>query len=123
MYEVRIERNFSSAHFLRNYRGKDEPLHGHNWRARVSFRGRNLVEPEQYLVDFTEASGILDKIVEKIDYKNINEVPPFDKKNPSAENVAEWIYREFTEMIPSYKPSCVTVWETEGCSAGYIPEE
>ena len=94
MYEVIVEKTFSSAHFLRNYHGKDEPLHGHNWRVQVRFRGPKLVQPEEYLVDFEEARVVLDKIVGKIDYKNINAVPPFDRSNPSAENIARWIYEE-----------------------------
>ena len=122
MYEVLIEKTFSSAHFLRKYKGKDEPLHGHNWRVQVKFRGAKLVVPEEYLVDFVEAREALDKIVEKIDYKNINEVPPFDKRNSSAENIAWWICEEFGKTSLTPKPSCVTVWETPDGAASYIPE-
>ena len=123
MYEVLIEKNFSSAHFLRNYHGKDEDLHGHNWKVQVKFKGRKLVEPEEYLVDFVEVLGILDKIIAKVNYKNLNEISPFDKKNPSAENIAHWIYTEFAKSLPSSKPSCVTVWETEDGAASYFPDE
>ena len=122
MYEVQIEKAFSSAHFLRNYHGEDEPLHGHNWRVQVKLRGPKLVAPEQYLVDFVEARQILDKIIDQIDYKNINEVTPFDKRNPSAENIARWIYEEFTKALPAPKPSSVTVWETESGAASYLPD-
>jgi len=122
MYEVIIEKKFSSAHFLRNYHGQDEPLHGHNWRVQVRFAGSQLVEPEQYLVDFVEARQILDKIISKIDYKNINEVSPFDKRNPSAENIARWIYDELIAVLPAPKPSRVTVWETDEGAASFIPD-
>ncbi len=122
MYEVQVEKTFSSAHFLRNYHGVDEPLHGHNWRVRVVFSGQKLVQPEEYLVDFVEVQQILDKIISKIDYKNLNVVPPFDKLNPSAENVARWICEEFVKALPSPKPSRVTVWETESGAASYLPE-
>ena len=121
MYEVLVEKKFSSAHFLRNYKGKDEPLHGHNWKVRVRFEGKKLAEPEEYLVDFAEVSEALDKIIGKIDYKNINDVPPFDRKNPSAENIAQWIHSEFARLSFSLKPSSVTVWETEGCAASFSP--
>ena len=121
MYEVLIEKTFSSAHFLRLYKGKDEPLHGHNWRVQVKFQGAKLVQPEEYLIDFAEAREILDKIIERIDYKNINEVPPFDRRNTSAENIAHWIYEEFAKVVPKSKPSCVTVWETEQGAASFIP--
>ena len=123
MYEVLIERTFSSAHFLRNYHGKDEPLHGHNWRVQVKFKGKKLVQPEEYLIDFVEARKILDGILEKIDYKNINDVPPFNKRNTSAENIAQWIHSEFSRILPQSKPSRVTVWETDEGAASYSPDD
>ena len=122
MYEVLIERTFSSAHFLRNYHGKDEPLHGHNWRVQVRFKGKKLVQPEEYLIDFAEVSEILDEVIKKIDYTNINTVAPFDQRNPSAENIAFWIYEEFVRRLPLLKPSRVTVWETDQGAASYSPE-
>lgn len=66
--------------------------------------------------------AILDRIVGKIDYKNINEVPPFDKINPSAENIAQWICKEFVKISPSTPPVSVTVWETEDGAASYLPD-
>ena len=122
MYEVQIEHRFSSAHFLRNYRGKDEPLHGHNYKVRVEFSGPTLVKPEEYLVDFVEASDVLKKIVSKIDYKNINEVTPFEVRNCSAENIARWIYEQFALALPAQRPSRVTIWETEDGAASYSPD-
>lgn len=121
MYEVIIEGKFSSAHYLRQYRGADEPLHGHNWKVQVRFSGEALVQPEQYLIDFVEAQDILGKILGTIDYKNINEVPPFDRLNPSAENIAKWIYDQFKISHPALPPSKVTVWETETGAASYGP--
>ena len=122
MYEVIIEKKFSSAHFLRNYHGHDEPLHGHNWRVEVRFAGGKLVQPEEYLVDFVEAHGVLEKIIAKVDYKNINDVAPFNKRNPSAENIARWIYDELSTQLPDPKPSRVTVWETDAGAASYAPD-
>lgn len=121
MYEVLIEKTFSSAHFLRNYHGEDEPIHGHNWRVQVRFSGPKLVQPEEYLVDFEEVHQVLRKIIARIDYKNINEVPPFNQRNPSAENIARWIYEEFVKALADPKPSSVTVWETESGAARFIP--
>ena len=122
MYEVIVEKKFSSAHFLRSYHGKDEPLHGHNWRVQVGFSGSNLVRPEEYLIDFVLIQEILAKIVAQIDYKNINDVPPFNKRNPSAENIAHWVYEEFIKLMPLPRPSRVTVWETEEGAASFIPD-
>src|SRR5258708_2234320 len=120
MFEVLIEKKFSSAHFLRNYHGTDEPLHGHNYKVQVKFSGKKLVEPEQYLVDFVEVHGELEKVIAKIDYKNINGVEPFNKINPSAENIAYWIHSELTKAFPSFPPASVTVWETDSGAATYI---
>ena len=122
MYEVVIEKKFSSAHYLRNYHGHDEPLHGHNWRVEVRFAGPKLVWPEEYLVDFAEAHKVLNKIIARVDYKNINKVPPFDSRNPSAENIARWIYDEVVAALPVPKPSRVTVWETDEGAASFVPD-
>ncbi len=122
MYEVLVEKRFSSAHYLRNYHGQDEPLHGHNWRVQVKYQGLTLIEPEQYLVDFVEVEEALEMVLLKIDYKNINAVPPFDRINPSAENIARWICEELQERILKPAPSCVTVWETESGAASYCPD-
>ncbi len=122
MYTVKIERNFSSAHFLRQYKGKDEPLHGHNWKVQVAFQGEQLVHPEEYLVDFVEMQAFLEKILKEIDYKNINEVPPFHQINPSSENIARWIFQEFLKSVPNVPIHSVTVWETPEGGATYIRE-
>lgn len=122
MYEVLVEQNFSSAHYLRNYHGQDEPLHGHNWKVQVRYRGKKLAEPEQYLVDFVEVRDLLAKVLARIDYKNINDVPPFNEKNPSAENIAAWIHAELSRALPSCPPASVTVWETPEGAAVYSPD-
>lgn len=123
MYEVIIEKKFSSAHFLRNYHGKDEDLHGHNWKVQIKFRGPKLVQPEEYLVDFAEAHQALENVLKKIGYKNINEIPPFTRLNPSAENIARWICEEIRTVFPAFPPHSVTVWETEDGAATFFPVE
>lgn len=122
MYEVSIEKDFSSSHYLRIYHGKDESLHNHDWKVQVKFKGRKLVFPEGYLIDFVETLKVLEKILAKINRKNLNEVQPFNKINPSAENIARWIYEEFVHFLPSVPPSRVTVWETDRCAASYFPD-
>ena len=123
MYEVIVEQQFSSAHFLRNYHGQDEPLHGHNWKVQVKYRGKKLIQPEQYLIDFVELDQLLKKIIAHIDYKNINDVQPFNTINPSAENIAEWICQQLIQALPTHAPHCVTVWETEAGAARYYPAQ
>ena len=111
MFEVMIERNFSSAHQLRGYRGKCENLHGHNYRIEIYARGREL-NNIGLLVDFVELKAAADEVVNYLDHRNINELPPFDEElNPSAENLARYIlervaHRVGDERVQVYKVRC-----------------
>ncbi|HYE74071.1 MAG TPA: 6-carboxytetrahydropterin synthase QueD [Blastocatellia bacterium] len=121
MREVMIEMGFSSAHFLRNYRGKCENLHGHNYRVEVYVRGEHLDEAGM-LVDFKDLKSATRRVVDYLDHQNINELPPFDKElNPSAENLAQFFFHEVgndinNDRVKVYK---VRVWETDTCAATY----
>ena len=111
MFEVMIERHFSSAHQLRNYRGKCENLHGHNYKVEIYARGRELNDAG-LLVDFVELKRAADEIVNFLDHKNINELPPFDEElNPSAENLARFILERVAGRVTDgrvevYKVRC-----------------
>ena len=99
MFEVMIERNFSSAHQLRGYRGKCENLHGHNYRVEIYARGREL-DKTGLLVDFVELKAAADEVVNYLDHRNINELPPFDEElNPSAENLARFILERVASRV------------------------
>ena len=110
-FEVMIERNFSSAHQLRGYRGKCENLHGHNYKIEIYARGREL-NNVGLLVDFVELKEAADEVVTFLDHKNINELPPFDAElNPSAENLARFILERVAARIDDarvqvYKVRC-----------------
>jgi 6-pyruvoyltetrahydropterin/6-carboxytetrahydropterin synthase len=111
MFEVMIERNFSSAHQLRGYQGKCENLHGHNYKIEIYARGREL-DNIGLLVDFGELKTAADEVVQYLDHRNINELPPFDVElNPSAENLARYILervasRVSDERVQIYKVRC-----------------
>src|ERR671939_1436647 len=90
LFEVMIERNFSSAHQLRGYKGKCENLHGHNYKIEIYARGSEL-DNIGLLVDFGELKTAADEVVAYLDHRNINELPPFDELQPSAENLAKYI--------------------------------
>jgi len=99
LFEVMIERNFSSAHQLRGYRGKCENLHGHNYRIEIYARGREL-DNTGLLVDFVELKAAADEVVNYLDHRNINELPPFDEElNPSAENLARYILERVSSRV------------------------
>jgi 6-pyruvoyltetrahydropterin/6-carboxytetrahydropterin synthase len=110
-FEVMIERNFSSAHQLRGYKGKCENLHGHNYRIEIYARGREL-DNIGLLVDFGELKMAADEVVQYLDHRNINELPPFDVElNPSAENLALYILERVSarvgdERVKIYKVRC-----------------
>ena len=110
-FEVMIERNFSSAHQLRGYKGKCENLHGHNYKVEIYARGREL-DHIGLLVDFGELKEAADEIVAYLDHRNINELPPFDEElNPSAENLARYILERVSsrvgdERVQIYKVRC-----------------
>jgi 6-pyruvoyltetrahydropterin/6-carboxytetrahydropterin synthase len=110
-FEVMIERNFSSAHQLRGYKGKCENLHGHNYKIEIYARGREL-DNIGLLVDFGELKTAADEVVQYLDHRNINELPPFDVElNPSAENLARYILERVAsrvgdERVQVYKVRC-----------------
>jgi 6-pyruvoyltetrahydropterin/6-carboxytetrahydropterin synthase len=110
-FEVMIERNFSSAHQLRGYRGKCENLHGHNYKIEIYARGSEL-NNIGLLVDFVELKEAADDLVSYLDHKNLNELEPFvTEQNPSAENVARFILKRLAARIDDnrvqiYKVRC-----------------
>lgn len=119
MYEITVKGNFSSAHNLREYRGKCEAIHGHNWKVEVSIICEDL-NPEGMVMDFTIARNILDQILDELDHKYINDVKPFDEVNPTSENIAKFIFQEFVKKIEGkLKVKRVTVWETDNSCASY----
>ena len=106
-----IERNFSSAHQLRGYRGKCENLHGHNYKIEIYARGKEL-NNIGLLVDFVELKQAADDLVTYLDHKNLNELEPFVvEQNPSAENVARFVLEKLAakindERVQIYKVRC-----------------
>ena len=123
MFEVIIRREFSSAHALRHYHGKTEPLHGHNFQVEVVVRGKRLQNKVKYLTDFIGLKRALDTVLEPMDHSNLNEFPPFTKENPSAENLAAYIAGQVTKRWRDrgVRLASVTVWETAQTAALYVP--
>lgn len=126
MFEISVEDTFAAAHTLRDYHGKCENLHGHNYRVQVSIEGEQL-NAAGLLVDFVDVKRILHAAIEPLDHSFLNQVPPFDKENPSAENLARYIYRAVSEAlaspdtIPPLRVASVKVWETDTSTASYRP--
>jgi 6-pyruvoyltetrahydropterin/6-carboxytetrahydropterin synthase len=124
MYEVSVDQSFAAAHNLREYKGKCENLHGHNYKVRVTLSGKE-VDSTGLLYDFVNLKQAMQNVIRSLDHVYLNEFPPFDKLNPSAENIAKYIYDEMARQLPKAPNgatvSSITVWESELTSATYRP--
>ena len=124
MFEVSVEQTFAAGHALRNYNGKCENVHGHNYRVRVIIEGAEL-DHAGLLVDFVELKRVLRAIIEKLDHRFLNDVPPFDELNPSAENMARYFYEEMAADLGNgarenpARVAEVKIWETDTATATY----
>jgi 6-pyruvoyltetrahydropterin/6-carboxytetrahydropterin synthase len=121
MFEVTIEETFAAGHALRNYRGKCENVHGHNYRCQVSLEGAELDEIG-LLVDFIELKRVVHGVLDSLDHQWLNEFPPFDKLNPSAENIARYIYDQVYDGLKvrdGVRIALVRLWETDTAYATY----
>ena len=116
-YKVSVIRGFSAAHALRGYKGKCEKLHGHNWKVRVALVS-NKLDRTGMTMDFTDIKSLLDDVLSGLDHGYLNETPPFDKLNPTAENIAAYILNRLSKKLPKgVKITEVEVWESDTSSA------
>jgi len=122
MFEVAVEQTFAAGHALRNYRGKCENVHGHNYRVLVTLQGQEL-DSIGLLVDFVEVKALIHRVVDRLDHQFINDLAPFDILNPSAENMARYFYDEISAGLAKgpVRLSAVQIWETDTASATYRP--
>lgn len=120
-WQLTVRENFSSAHALRHYQGKCENLHGHNYLAEMTVEGSVLTNDTELLVDFSILKKILREELEKVDHCNLNEVPPFDTINPSAENLARFLWQCLKVRLEEYpvKLYSVSVSEKPAQTATY----
>ena|SRR5487761_356730 len=122
MFEVSVDYSFSAGHALRQYKGKCESVHGHNYRVRVTVEGAHL-DRAGLLVDFAELKTGLRALVDRLDHQFLNDLEPFDEVNPSAENLAKYISDGIAPRLQGHeiRLHSVTVWETDSNSATYRP--
>jgi 6-pyruvoyltetrahydropterin/6-carboxytetrahydropterin synthase len=123
MYELVVEQHFEAAHFLRDYKGKCENVHGHRYGVVVRLTTTKLNEIG-LAYDFTDIKRYLKEIMGRMDHVCLNDIPPFDKINPSAENIATTIYNELRARIAdeNVKIASVEAWETPFQGAVYTPD-
>ncbi len=121
MFEVTIEETFAAGHALRNYHGKCENVHGHNYRCQVTLEGAEL-DSIGLLVDFVELKKVVHTVLDRMDHQWLNDFPPFDVLNPSAENMARYIYEQVSDGLKprdGVRVATVKLWETDTSSATY----
>ncbi|MSR68978.1 MAG: 6-carboxytetrahydropterin synthase [Phycisphaerales bacterium] len=120
MFELEVRRTFSAAHSVK-IRGEQEPLHGHDWQVDVVVRAADL-DSEGMACDFHELERALDSVLRPFASRNLNETPPFDARNPTAEAVAQYIAQEMNLCLPARVAiQSVRVTEAPGCAARYVP--
>jgi 6-pyruvoyltetrahydropterin/6-carboxytetrahydropterin synthase len=135
MFEVSVDETFSAGHALRGYKGKCENPHGHNYKVRLTVQGPRL-DSIGLLFDFVHLKQVLHAVINNMDHKYLNDQPPFIELNPSAENIAKYLYDEVARGLKELAPvvaasaadqknapkiTSVTVWETDITSATYHP--
>jgi len=121
MFKLKVQGYFSSAHYLRNYKGSCENLHGHNWKVELLVEGSQLNNSD-ILIDFKTLKDILKETLNELDHKLLNEIPYFKNINPSSERLAEYIFKKIKNKLSQYsniKVKEVTVYETDKASATY----
>ncbi len=126
VFEISKDYTFSAAHQIRLHGGKCERLHGHNWRIRVHARASRLNDIGM-VVDFAELQEMVADVGARFDHRNVNDVPPFDVENTTAELIARFFYEEVNRRLAGredgrVRVSRVEVWENEGSLAVYREE-
>jgi len=122
-YTLKVVTDFAASHALRNYEGACQRLHGHNWKIEVEVTASKLNDVGM-AVDFKVIKVATKKVIENLDHYHLNDIPPFDKINPTAENIAAYLYQEIAKLInqDNVSVSAITVWETERACARYSEE-
>lgn len=120
MYKIGVISHFSAAHSLRNYKGKCESLHGHNWKVELIVSSAKL-NPCGMVIDFSELRSMLYSVLEHLDHKHLNDLDYFRENNPSSEEIARYIFINLEKRIAekNCKLDEVRVWETENSHASY----
>ncbi|MDL2313480.1 6-carboxytetrahydropterin synthase QueD [Desulfovibrio sp. OttesenSCG-928-C14] len=123
LWRLTVRSDFAAAHALRHYQGKCEALHGHNFFVEATVQGSKLTGDTELLMDFKEIKSLLKTVLDKLDHKDLNQIPEFSSRNPSSENLAAFIYAELAGLLSAYpdvRLHSVTVSEKSAQSATYL---
>lgn len=119
-YTLKVQTEFAAAHQLHGYVGNCARMHGHNWKVEVEVIGTRL-DAIGMVVDFKTIKRAAREVAEMLDHFYLNDIPPFDTINPTAENIATWFYQEVSKRLNSEhaRVSAVTLWETDRACVTY----
>ena len=123
MYRVSIERHFDAAHYLREYEGKCENLHGHRYKVVANLK-TDILDEIGLAFDFTVLKKSIDEILERFDHTCLNDINPFTSINPSSENIASTIYSELKQRLDrqTAEIESIEVWESPDAWVTYFPD-
>lgn len=120
MYRLQIETSISAAHHLNDYKGNCALMHGHNWKIEVLVKS-DQVDSVGMVIDFKALKEISWKVVGRYDHQVLNTITPFDKQNPTAENISKHFFKEIAKRLPKdVKMDRVRLWETDSYAIEYF---
>jgi len=122
-YTLKVVSDFASAHTLRDYPGACSRMHGHNWKVEAEVLATEL-DTVGMGIDFKAIKAAVKELTDILDHRYLNEVAPFDMLNPTAENIAAWLYKGLGEKLntDTLQVSAITLWETERACVRYTED-
>ncbi|ADJ28000.1 6-carboxytetrahydropterin synthase QueD [Nitrosococcus watsonii] len=123
-YTLKILTDFSSAHTLRDYPGECRRMHGHNWKLEVEVTAQAL-DQQGMVMDFKDIKKSARQLCAQLDHRYLNDISPFDRINPTAENLAAFFYRGLSQQLNNERAwvSAITLWETERACVRYTEDQ
>ena len=120
MFKLIVKKEFSSAHILNGHPGDCKRMHGHNWTVEAKVEG-DKINKIGMVIDFKDIKNKLGEIISRLDHRYLNDVEPFKKNNPTAENISKYIYKELSKNIntDNIKVSEIKLWETSNSAVIY----
>jgi 6-pyruvoyltetrahydropterin/6-carboxytetrahydropterin synthase len=121
MFELTTIVDFEAAHCLKEYPGKCSRLHGHNWKVEVTVAGQAL-DKLGMLIDFKVLKQEVNTVIEALDHYYLNDIEPFSIINPSAENIAKYVFEQLVTRLATsggITIKLVKVWESPHAAAVY----
>jgi 6-pyruvoyltetrahydropterin/6-carboxytetrahydropterin synthase len=122
-FTIRCHATFEAARHLREYVGGPEPVHGPSWKVEVA-HGTDALGDSDLSVDFVPTERLVKELASRLHDRDLNSVPPFNLKNPTAENVALWVAEEVRKagvLADGVRLEEETIWEGPRNSVTFRP--